>query len=152
MEYKELYREVYKTHHLTEDIDDQIRKTQKEIDDIVDNIIGSSELTSILDQEMAIYEEKIENLEKEKARLKIKTRELKNKLGPRLNNLRTHQNEQSKATIQGDRSPEQQMHYLTEMIRQTEAIITDNTKFLQGLHLVLAEIFQIVHNRLQVSR
>ncbi|XP_059067463.1 uncharacterized protein LOC131858286 [Cryptomeria japonica] len=58
-----------------------IPKTQKEIDDIADNLIGSSELTSVLDQEMAVYEEKIENIEKEKARLKLKARELKKKLG-----------------------------------------------------------------------
>lgn len=106
MEYKELYREAYKPHHLTEDIDEQIRKTQKEIDDIADNMIGYSKLTSVLDQEMAIYEEKIEKLEREKARLKMKTRELMNKLGPRLDNLLTHRNELTKATIQGERSPE----------------------------------------------
>lgn len=101
---------------------------------------------------MAIYEEKIEKLEREKARLRMKTQELKNKLGPRLDNLLTHRNELSKASIQGERSPEQQMHYITGMIRQTETIISDSTKFLQGLNLVLANIFQIVHNRLQVSR
>lgn len=53
-------------------------------------MIGSSELTLVLDQEMAIYEEKIEKLEKEKARLRMKTRELKNKLCPRLDNLLIH--------------------------------------------------------------
>ncbi|XP_059068534.1 uncharacterized protein LOC131859039 [Cryptomeria japonica] len=90
LEFKELYRDVCKPHHLTTDIDDQIKQTQKEIDDIADNLIGSSKLTSILDQEMIVYEEKIENIEKEKARLRLKARELKNKLGPRLDNLLTH--------------------------------------------------------------
>ncbi|XP_059064822.1 uncharacterized protein LOC131856883 [Cryptomeria japonica] len=148
LEYKELYWEVCKPHQLIEDIDDHIRKTQKEIDDIADDIIGSSELTSVIEQEMATHEEKIENLEKEKARLKMKARELKNKLGPRLDNLITHRNALSKARIQGDRTPEQKMHHLTRMIRQIETIIIDNTKFMQGLNLVLADIFQIVHNRL----
>lgn len=140
-EYKELYKEACKPHHLTEDIDEQIKKTQKGIDDIADNMIGSSELISILDKEMAIYEEKIEKLEREKARLKIKTQKLKTKLSPRLDNLLTHWNELSKATIQGDRSPEKHMHYLIRMIRQIETIISDNTKFLQSLNLVLADIF-----------
>lgn len=99
-----MYREACKPHHLTKDFDEEIRKTQKEIDDIADNMIGSSELTSVLDQEMAIYEEKIEKLEREKARLRMKTRELKNKLGPRLDNLLTHRNELTKASIQGNRS------------------------------------------------
>ncbi|XP_057835002.2 uncharacterized protein LOC131045433 [Cryptomeria japonica] len=152
LEYKELYREACKSHQLTEDIDDQIRKNQKEIDDIADNIIGPSELTSVIEHEMATHEKKIENLEKEKARLKMKARELKNKLGPRLDNLITHQNALSKAKIQGDRTLEHKMHYLTGMIRQIETIITDNTKFMQGLNLVLADIFQIVHNRLQGSK
>lgn len=118
----------------------RIRKKQKEIDDIVDNMIGSSKLTSVLDQE-AIYEEKIEKLEREKARLRMKTWELKNKLGSRLDNLLTHQNELYKASIQGERSLEKKIHYLTSMIWQTETIISDNTKFLQGLNLVLADIF-----------
>lgn len=48
---------------------------------------------------MAIFEEKIEKLEKEKARIRMKARELKNKLGPRLDNLITQQVELSKATI-----------------------------------------------------
>lgn len=64
-------------------------------------MIGSSKLTSVLDQEMAVYEEKIENLKKEKARLRLKARELKNKLGPRSDNLLTHRNGLSKATIPG---------------------------------------------------
>lgn len=106
LEYKELYREACKPRHLTKDINEEIRKTQNEIYDIVDNTIGSLELASVLDQEMAIYEEKIEKLEREKARLRMKTWEFKNKLGPRLDNLLTHQNELSKVTIQGERSPE----------------------------------------------
>ncbi|XP_059064268.1 uncharacterized protein LOC131856491 [Cryptomeria japonica] len=81
LEYKELYWEACKPHQLIEDIDDQIRKNQKEIDDNADNTIGSSKLSSIIEQEMTTHEEKIENLEKEKERLKIKARELKNKLG-----------------------------------------------------------------------
>lgn len=117
LEYIELYREACKPHHLTKDIDEEIRKAQKEIDDIADNMIGSSELTSVLDQEMEIYEEKIEKLEREKARLRMKTQELKNKLVPRLDNLLTHQNELYKESIQGERSSKQQMHYLIGMIR-----------------------------------
>ncbi|XP_059064685.1 uncharacterized protein LOC131856779 [Cryptomeria japonica] len=116
LEFKELYRDVYKPHHLTDDIDDQIKQTQKEIDDIADNSIGSSELTSVLDQEMAVYEEKIENIEKEKTRLRLKAQELKNKLGPRLDNLLTRRNGLSKTTILGGRSLEEQMHHLTSMI------------------------------------
>ncbi|XP_059064475.1 uncharacterized protein LOC131054486 [Cryptomeria japonica] len=116
LEFKELYRDVCKPHHLTVEIDDHIKQMQKEIDDIANNVIGSSELTSVLDQEMAVYEEKIENLEKEKARLRLKSWELKNKLGPRLDNLLTHQNGLSKATIPRGRSPEEQMHHLTSTI------------------------------------
>lgn len=121
---------------------------QKEIDDIEDNLFGSSKITSILDQEMAMYEEKIENLEKEKARLRMKTQEMKNKLGSRLDNPLTHQIALYKATIQGGRSLEEQIHYLTRMIRQTEDIIANNSIFLQGLNLVVEDIFQILHNRL----
>ncbi|XP_059066665.1 uncharacterized protein LOC131857899 [Cryptomeria japonica] len=78
----------------------------------VDNIVGSI----VLDQEMVVYEEKIEKIEKEKARLRLKARELKNKLGPRLDILLTHRNGLSKATIPGGRSLEEQMHHLTDMI------------------------------------
>lgn len=38
---------------------------------------------------MVVHEEKLENLENEKARIRSKAREVKNKLGPRLDNLIT---------------------------------------------------------------
>ncbi|XP_059069861.1 uncharacterized protein LOC131859797 [Cryptomeria japonica] len=51
--------------------EDTIReRTHKEIDDITDNLIGSSKLTLVLDREMVVYEEKIENIKREKARIR----------------------------------------------------------------------------------
>lgn len=41
--------------------------------------MGSSELTSLFDQEMEVFEENIEKLEKEKERIRMKARELKKK-------------------------------------------------------------------------
>lgn len=69
-------------------------------------MIVYSKLTSVFEQEMTIYEEKIRNLEKEKERIWLKAQELKNKLGPRLDNLITQWVKISKATIQEERSPE----------------------------------------------
>lgn len=68
-EYKELYREACKPHYLIEDMDEEIKKTQKQIDDIGDNIIGSFGLISTFEQEMAVFE-KLEKLGKEKARIR----------------------------------------------------------------------------------
>lgn len=104
LEYKELYREACKPHCLTEDIYEEIKKTQKEIDDITYNIIGSSRLISIFEQEMVVFEEKLEKLEKKKARIRSNSRELKEKLGQRLDNLITQRAKLSKATVQGERS------------------------------------------------
>lgn len=44
LEYKELYKKACKPHNLIEGIEKDIKKSQKEIDDIADNMIGSSEL------------------------------------------------------------------------------------------------------------
>lgn len=50
LEYKELYRETCKPHLLTKDIEKEISRAQKEIDDIGDKIIGSSEPISVIKQ------------------------------------------------------------------------------------------------------
>lgn len=87
LEYKELYKETCKPHLLTQDIEKEISRVQKEIYDIANSIIGSSKPISIIEQEIAGFEEKLEKFEKEKARIKANARELKYKLGPKLDNL-----------------------------------------------------------------
>lgn len=52
MEFKELYRDTCKTNIMTIDIDKEINKVQKEIDNIVDNLIGSFEPLSVTEQEI----------------------------------------------------------------------------------------------------
>ncbi|XP_059068597.1 tabersonine 16-hydroxylase 1-like [Cryptomeria japonica] len=74
-----------------------------------ENIKISKTLANITDSqnietpEMVVFEEKLENLEKEKERIRLKVRELKRKLGPRLDSLIIQQVELTKATIPGER-------------------------------------------------
>lgn len=84
MEFKELYRDTCKTDLLTVDID---------------NIIGSSEPISIIEQEIAGFEEKIEKLEKEKERIKYMAKELKCRLGMKLDILISLRKEISEALV-----------------------------------------------------
>lgn len=105
-----------------------------------------------LSRKWQFFEEKLEKLEKEKARIRSNAQELKNKLGPKLDNFITQRIETSKALVKGERSSEEHMHYLTGMIQQNEATLNDRQRFMQSLNLVLADIFQIVTNRLQTLR
>lgn len=66
---------------------------------------------------MTGFEKKLEKLEKEKARIRSNARELKDKLAPKLDNLISQRNEISKELVQGERSSEKHMHYLTGTIQ-----------------------------------
>lgn len=130
LEYKELYRDTCKPHLLTQDIENKISTVQKEIDDIVDNIFGSFEPISIIEQEIVGFKEKMEKLEKEKERIKANARELKHKLSPKLDNLISLRKEISEALIQGQKSLEEHMHHLTGTIQRTEATMKDSNRFI----------------------
>lgn len=84
MEFKELYRDICKTHVLTIDIDKEISKVQKEIDNIADNLIGSSKPLSVTEQKIHSLEEKLEKFENEKDKIKGKAKDLKCKTQPQI--------------------------------------------------------------------
>lgn len=66
LEYKELYKEACKTCNLTEDIEEEIKKTQKEIYDIADNMIVSLVLTSFLIKKWQFLRKRLRNWKKKK--------------------------------------------------------------------------------------
>lgn len=140
MEFKELYRDTCKTDLLTVDIDKEISKVQKEINDIADNIIGSSESILVIEQEIARFEEKIEKLEKEKERIKYMAKELKCRLGMKLDILISLRKEISEALVPGLKTPEHKMHILTCTIQMIEATLKDSERFTNSLNFALADL------------
>lgn len=65
-EFKELYRDTCKTNILTTDIDKEISIVLMEINDTADNLKGSSKPISVIEQEIAGFEEKLDKLENKK--------------------------------------------------------------------------------------
>lgn len=122
MEFKELYRDTCKTNILTVDIDKEITKVQTEINDIADNIIGSSKPILVIEKEIAGFEEKLEKLEKKKERIQYKEKELKCRHSPKLDYLISLRKEISEALVQGLKIPEEKMHHLTNTIQRKESI------------------------------
>lgn len=150
-EFKDLYRDTCKTNILIVDIDKEISKVQIEINDIADNFIDSSEPLSVIEQKIAGFEEKLEKLEKEKERIKGKAKDLKWRLSPKLDYLISLRKEISEALVQGLKTLEEQMQLLNGTIQRTEAVLKDSERFTESLNLVLADLFQIVTNRLEGS-
>lgn len=151
MDFKQLYRDSCKTNILTEGIDKEINRAQKEINDIVDNLIGSSEPLSVIEQEIVGFEEKIENFEKDKERLKFKAKELKCRLGLKLDILISLRKEILEALVPGLKTPEEKMHILTGTIQRIEATLKDSERFTNSLNFALADLYQIVTHQLHGS-
>lgn len=151
MEFKEFYRDTCKTDVLTMDIDKKISEAQKERNNIADNLIGSPEPLLVIEKEIGEFEEKLEKLEKEKGRIKFKAKELKCKLGLKLDILISLRKEISEALVPGLKTLEEKMHILTGTLQRSEAILKDSERFTNNLNFVLADLFKIVTNWLQGS-
>lgn len=65
-DFMKLYRDTCKTNVLIEDLDKEINKAQEKINNIVDNLIGTSNSFLELEKKIAEQEEKIKKLEKDK--------------------------------------------------------------------------------------
>lgn len=152
LDFKKLYRDTYKTNILIENIDLEINKAQEEINNITDNLIGTSDSFLEIEKNIADLEEKIEKLEKDKEKIKFKAKNLKCKLGPKLDYLISLREEISKALVLRLKTPKEKMHILTNIVQRIEATLKDSKRFGDSQNFVLADLFQIVTHWLQGSR
>lgn len=152
LDFKKLYRGTCKTNILTENIDSEISKAQEDINNIADSLIGSSNSFLEINKNIADLEEKIEKLEKDKEKINDKAKNLKCKLGPKLDYLISLRKEIFEALVPGLKTREEKIHILTDTVQRIEVALRDSKRFSDSQNLVLADLFQIVTPWLQGSR
>lgn len=152
LDFKKLYRDTCKTNILTEDIDLEISKAQNEINKIVDNLIGTSYSFLEIEKNIADLEEKIQKLENDKEKIKVKAKNLKCKLGPKLDYLISLRKEIFEALVPRLKTPKEKMHIITSTVQRIEATLKDSKRFSDSQNLASTNLFQIVTHRLQGSR